>query len=113
MEMPLQPDLHPWQRRAGLLLALELSVLVLDLVSHSRAVPPRLLLSGAGADGTYLGTVARLIDGARERVWVLMFVVRSEDEDPPRALMQALADAAACGMSGADRPRPWTRLEDS
>ena len=118
--LPLQPDLQPWspwQRRTGLLLALALSVLVLGLASRSRTVPPRLLLSGVGADEIYLGAVARLIAGARERVWVTMFVVRSEGEDPPRALMQALADAAARGCRvqvALDRGRDWqTRQPDS
>ena len=113
MGLPLQPDLlpwSPWQRRAGLLLSAALAVLVLGLVSHTRSVPPRLLLTGEGADEHYLGTVARLIAGAHERVWVAMFVVRSDGEDPPRALMQALADAAARGCRvqvALDRGRDW------
>jgi phosphatidylserine/phosphatidylglycerophosphate/cardiolipin synthase-like enzyme len=115
--LPLQPDLRPWpawQRRAGLLLALALAVLALGVAARGRAAPPRLLLSGAGAEESYLGTVARLIAGARERVWVAMFVVRSEGEDPPRALMQALADAAARGCRvqvALDRGRDWQTRE--
>jgi phosphatidylserine/phosphatidylglycerophosphate/cardiolipin synthase-like enzyme len=115
--LPLQPDLlpwSPWQRRTAILLTLALTVLVLGLVSRARAVPPRLLLSATGTDEIYLGTVARLIAGARERVWVTMFVIRSDGEDPPRTLMQALADAAARGCQvqiALDRGRDWKTHE--
>ena len=102
MGLPLQPDLQPWtpwQSRTLLVAGLVAAVLVLGFLAAARRTPPTLLAT-RGLPGTadYLGTVERLITGARRRVWLVMFVIRYDEGGSAHALLQALAEAAARGV---------------
>lgn len=107
MALPLQPDLRPappWLGRLLAALALAVAVLALGLVSGARRRPPEVLLTD-GHPYAYLRAVERRIALARERVWVAMYVIHLDGDpdaaapdDPPAALMRALAAAAARGI---------------
>jgi phosphatidylserine/phosphatidylglycerophosphate/cardiolipin synthase-like enzyme len=101
--LPLQPDPQPWppwQRRLALILALALAVLVLGLAVPSRGAPPRLVFSGPGNELDWAREAQRLIAGARQRVWMAMYVVRIEEDGdgPVSGLLATLAAAAARGV---------------
>jgi phosphatidylserine/phosphatidylglycerophosphate/cardiolipin synthase-like enzyme len=86
-------------RRASLLGAIGIGVLGLGAANHARRAPPELLLSGPRHEFEYARAVERLIAGARQRVWVAMYVMRIDDpESPATQLAQALADAAKRGV---------------
>jgi phosphatidylserine/phosphatidylglycerophosphate/cardiolipin synthase-like enzyme len=99
---PLRAELRPappWLRRVVLIGVLVVAILALGIASHARRRPPELLLTGPRHEFEYARAVERLIAGARERVWVAMFVMRLDDpESPSTKLAQALADAAARGV---------------
>lgn len=101
--LPLQPDLRPpsrlWSR---LLLTLTLLALIVTFgfLQSGRPPPPHLLLSGADAatpEDSYPATVQRLINRAEERVWVMMYVMRLDDE-PVAGLGRALVAARKRGL---------------
>jgi phosphatidylserine/phosphatidylglycerophosphate/cardiolipin synthase-like enzyme len=82
----------------GRLLAILLTALVvfaLGLLQQARQHPPRLLSSDGSAGADFTSTVAGLIDDARERVWVMVYVMRSsgDADDPVRHLITALERA--------------------
>jgi phosphatidylserine/phosphatidylglycerophosphate/cardiolipin synthase-like enzyme len=120
MGLPLQPDLHPWtpwQARALLVAGLVAAVLALGFLASARHAPPALLAT-RGLPGTadYLGTVERLIAGARQRVWLVMFVIRLDEGGSAHGLLQALAEAAARGVRvqvALDSGREWNSTQPS
>ncbi len=98
--LPLQPTLSPWPawaRRGAVLAAASAAILALGLAAPGRAAPVRIVLSGPGHALDYAREARRLIDGAGERIRVVVYVVRV-DEGPVRDLLQALADAVARGV---------------
>jgi membrane-bound ClpP family serine protease len=112
--LPLQPSLTPWlpwQRRLSVILGLAIIVLILGFVASARSNPPRLLVSD-GSTGTinYLTAALRAITSARQRITVVMYVIRFEDDGPVTALLQALVDAASRGIDVRvvmDQGRDW------
>ncbi|MFW5844898.1 MAG: phospholipase D-like domain-containing protein [Planctomycetota bacterium] len=103
MALPLQPALrpaHPFWRRAALAAALIIAILALGAAQDPGGPPDRLL----GNDGRqrYLGTVGRLIDEARERIWLVVYVARLQDDpsdsDPVRWLCRRLIAAGRRGV---------------
>lgn len=101
MSLPLQPTGQPWPpaiRRAALLAVLVLAVLALGWVAPRRGRPPQVVLGG-GVDQemAYAREARRLIEGARTRLWMAMFVIRPDD-GPVGGLLDALAAAAARGV---------------
>jgi phosphatidylserine/phosphatidylglycerophosphate/cardiolipin synthase-like enzyme len=112
--LPLEPDLQPWPiwlKRLTLILALALALLVLGIFSGTaRRPPPQLLRAGAGHGMEYPRAVERLIAGARERVTLVVFVMRMDEGGPVDQLMQVLVDAARRGVAvrvALDRGRDW------
>jgi len=107
MALPLQPDLRPtprWLARLLAALVLALAVLALGVIGDARRRPAEVLLTD-GHPYAYLRAVERRIALARERVWVAMYVIylgedpdRAPPDDPPAALLRALAAAAARGV---------------
>ncbi|MBN8527187.1 MAG: hypothetical protein J0M02_17785, partial [Planctomycetes bacterium] len=61
------------------------------------AAPPRPVGGDDGEELAYPREARRLIDGAHERLWMAMYVIRVDD-GPVGGLLQALADAAARGV---------------
>jgi phosphatidylserine/phosphatidylglycerophosphate/cardiolipin synthase-like enzyme len=112
--LPLQPDLSPWsawQRRVLLIVALILITMLLGAFAQARREPARLLGSHgrAGLDD-YHTTAIRLIEGARTRVTVAVFVMRLDDDGPVEHLLRALSAAARRGVDVRvvlDRGRDW------
>lgn len=114
MGLPLQPDLSSWsawQRRALLILALIVATILLGAFAQARREPARLLGSHgrAGLDD-YHTTAIRLIDAARVRVTVAVFVMRLDEDGPVEHLLRALSAAARRGVEVRvvlDRGRDW------
>lgn len=114
MGLPLQPDLVPWsawQRRALLILLLVLFTILVGAWAHARREPTRLLGShGRPGLEDYHTTAIRLIDGARSRVTVAVFVMRLDEDGPVEQLLRALSAAARRGVEVRvvlDRGRDW------
>lgn len=114
MGLPLQPDLTPWsagQRRLFVILLLALAVIALGAFTQSRREPARLLGShGRPGSEDYHTTALRLIAGAQQRVSVVLFVARLDDDGPVMHLVEALSDAARRGIAVRvvlDRGRDW------
>lgn len=112
--LPLQPELTPWsagQRRLFVILLVAIAVIVLGAVAQARREPVRLLGSdGRPGSADYHTTALRLIAGARQRVSVVLFVARLDDDGPVMHLIQALSDAARRGVTVRvvlDRGRDW------
>lgn len=98
--LPLQPAGGPWSPalRRGLLAALLLAaILLLGWLAPARRAPPLAVIGGDDPELAYARQAQRLIAGARERLWMAMYVVRPDD-GPIGALLQALADASARGV---------------
>jgi phosphatidylserine/phosphatidylglycerophosphate/cardiolipin synthase-like enzyme len=102
-DLPLQPMLTPWlpwHRRMVIILGLSLVVILLGLLSPARVLPPRLLISDGKPGATnYMTESLRALSAARQRITVVMYVIRYDAEGPVAALLQALADAAARGVT--------------
>lgn len=114
MGLPLQPDLTPWSaghRRLLVIVLLALVVIVAGAFAQTRREPPRLLGShGRPGSDDYHTTALRLIGGARQRVSVVLYVARLDDDGPVMHLIQALSDAARRGVTVRvvlDRGRDW------
>lgn len=112
MALPLQPNLEPTDPRlvrlllAGLLAA---AILTLGLLQDRFRHRPEVL---GGGGGDYAGRVASLVDRARERVWVMVYVLRPgpAEDGPVRQLLAALARARERGVQVRlvlDRSRAW------
>ena len=103
MGLPLQPGLTPWtagQRRSALILVLAFAVITLGASAQARREPVRLLGShGRPGIEDYHTTALRLIDGARERVTVALYVVRPDEDGPVGRLLAGLSAAAQRGVS--------------
>jgi len=104
MNLPLQPALRPadprWRRLVAVLLLLA-AVLALGWTQQARQRPARVLLSSVDAReigvDDYAGTLIRLVDRARERVWVMMYVARLDD-GPGAGIAEALVRAHRRGV---------------
>lgn len=116
MALPLQPDLRPWpvwQRRLATAGITVLAVVALGVAARPRTAPPRVLHDAMDPAASYLRQVERLVRGARERVWVMVYVIHLGEDphgDPVRALGEALAAAAARGCDVRlvlDRDHVW------
>ncbi|TVR12464.1 MAG: hypothetical protein EA401_08975 [Planctomycetota bacterium] len=102
MALPLQPALRPappWLQRVLLLACLSCAVLFLGWCQQAWQQPPRLLHNNSGEDN-FVATVERAIDEAGSRVWVMLFVLRQENQGsgPVTRLVQALARAKDRGV---------------
>ncbi len=97
--LPLQPrPPAPRWLVAALLLAGTLGGLaLLGGLGLQRRMPGALLTGGPDLPPADARTVERHIAGARQRVWILQYVVRADD-GPVGALLQALVDARARGV---------------
>ncbi|MFW5750276.1 MAG: phospholipase D-like domain-containing protein [Planctomycetota bacterium] len=103
--MRLQPPLRPtpiWLRRILLVSTLAAGLLVLGLLAPGRPRPPRLLLTAADAGEAYLPTVAALIDTAETRIWVALYVLRLEPDDPQHPVTDLCHRLAAAAERGVD-----------
>ncbi|TVR43950.1 MAG: hypothetical protein EA402_08375 [Planctomycetota bacterium] len=102
MALPLQPNLRPappWLLRILMILGLAALVLGLGWIQEAYRSPPRLLETHGREDG-FVATTERHIDRAQNRVWVMLFVLRRENDGigPVTTLVEALARAAARGV---------------
>lgn len=98
--LPLQPQGQPWPPhllRITLLVALVLGVLLVGWLAPSRHAPPRLVLGGEDREMDYARQARRLIDGASQRVWLAMYVIRPDD-GVVGGLLEGLAAARARGV---------------
>jgi phosphatidylserine/phosphatidylglycerophosphate/cardiolipin synthase-like enzyme len=101
-------DLHPpspWWRR---ILIGSIALLAIAAFAWTGAANDRPRVLGVGGEDDYARDVERRFAGARTRIWIMLFVVRSEYDGPVRAMMQALADARGRGVDVVvmlDRPR--------
>ena len=114
MGLPLQPDLTPWtpgQRRWLVITLVMAATILLAILAHARQQPPRLLGNdGHAGHDDYHAAAIRLIDGARRRVTVVLYVMRLDDDGPVEHLVQALSTAARRGVEVVvvlDRGRDW------
>jgi phosphatidylserine/phosphatidylglycerophosphate/cardiolipin synthase-like enzyme len=90
-------------------LALTLAVLLVGLVAPARRTPPELLLGGPDQELSYARAASRLITGAKQRVWMAMYVMRPEDE-AVSGLIDALGEAHDRGVDVRvclDRGKGW------
>lgn len=104
MNSPLQPELRPtppWLSRLLLLAGLIVVMQVLGLISQLRHRPAELLLS-AGKPLATARALERRFATARTRIWLMMYVIRCEDDaapdDPVMALLEALVAAHRRGV---------------
>ena len=99
MGLPLQPG-RPWTRGWQVLISSLLLcglMLALGLVGLARRPPVTLLITEPGQPLRYAQAAERAIASARQRVWVMQYVVRLDD-GPVLALLEALAAAKARGV---------------
>lgn len=118
MSLPLQPSGQPWSpglRRAALILLLAAGVLLLGVLAPARGRPPQLILGGPDRELDYVREARRLIDGARQRIWLSMYVLRPDDS-VIGSLLDGLAAAAARGVDvrvALDRGAGWDGQPDN
>jgi phosphatidylserine/phosphatidylglycerophosphate/cardiolipin synthase-like enzyme len=86
-------------------MSLACAMLALGLWSQARRRPPELLVSGPGHEdqAQYARAVERLLAGAKDRVWMLMYVIWVDErtgtaEGPLGGVLEALAQAARRGV---------------
>ena len=109
MGLPLQPQLvaRPrWWSTAILISLTALSLLLVGWLGVLRRPPVELIVTGPGESLVYARTAERLIAGARQRVWVMQYVIRPDADGPVQSLLAALVAARARGVEvivGVDR----------
>lgn len=117
MSLPLQPGLRPWppwMLRSLLILCLALVVLVVGWLAPARVAPPELILGGPGYERAYVRAAERLISSAQRRCWMVMYVIRPDD-NAIGELLRALEATAARGVDVRvllDRGATWKNLPD-
>lgn len=101
MALPLQPNLKPapyWYRRLLVLLGLLLLIVVFGSLQARHSSSRVQVLDNQ--QRAYLATVSDLLRQSDERIWCMLYVMRSDSQPghPVAYLMQQLADARARGV---------------
>ncbi len=101
----LQPDLRPWSRslrRLALTSVAVATVLLLGLVAPPRPAADLLLQTGPEAGPTFLRTVTPMIDQASERIYVAVYVMRMDPDNPRHPVTDLCRRLAAAVRRGVD-----------
>ena len=101
----LQPDLRPWPRAARRLALTSVAVaavLLLGLVVPPRPAADRLLQTGPESGPTFLRTIAPMIDQAAQRIYLAVYVMRLDPENPRHPVTDLMRRLAAAARRGVD-----------